>query len=74
MGTPVSPTFSAKLEARLIKERSYWSKHVYSLEEFGLDPTHFARELDAVYRRFVWPLPAKSEPAQNWPDWSSAQG
>jgi omega-hydroxy-beta-dihydromenaquinone-9 sulfotransferase len=68
MGMPISPTFLAKLEARLIKEQSYRSKHVYSLEEFGLDPTHFARELDAVYRRFVWLLPAKSEPAQMWPD------
>jgi hypothetical protein len=32
MGMLISPTFLAKLEARLIKEQSYRSKHVYSLE------------------------------------------
>ncbi len=48
----VSPEFAEKLSNERKRQKRYHSENVYSLEQFGIDPTHLAKELGPFMERF----------------------
>jgi len=47
-----APEFQAKLAEQAAKQRTYQSKHRYSLEKFGLSEERIRADLDFIYREY----------------------
>lgn len=54
LGLEVSPAYEAILQEETAKQKSYKSRHTYSLEEFGLSREQVRAELGHVFVRFDW--------------------
>ena len=56
MGMEMGSELSERLDRRLQTERRYRSRHAYSLQAFGFDPTKLRQRLAPLYERFGWGL------------------
>jgi hypothetical protein len=58
LGLAVTAQVSEALTAEEHRSRSHRAEHVYTLEEYGLDPGEIRRRLAELFERFGWDRPA----------------